>query len=76
MSVQVRIAVAKNDERVDGPDDAAVVFTVPVALAAAAAADPAVAFMRGELKATGDTGALLDAIANGEAAAALARLTA
>jgi hypothetical protein len=36
VSAQYRVVVAKKDERVDGPDDADVVFSVPVAVAAAA----------------------------------------
>ena len=71
MSVQVRVAIGKRDERVHGPDDADVVVTVGVA---DAALDPTVAFMQGKLKATGHTGQLFDALASGEIAAALAEL--
>jgi hypothetical protein len=71
MSVQYRVAFAKNDEAVDGPDDAALVVTVPVA---DAALDPAVAFMQGKLKSTGPTGQLLAAFADGSAAAVISRL--
>ncbi len=71
MSVQVRVALSKKDERVHGPDDADVVVTVGVA---DAALDPTVAFMQGKLKATGDTGLLFAALASGEVAAALAEL--
>ena len=59
MSVQYRVAFGKNDEAVEGPDDADVVVTVP---AADAALDPAVAFMQGKLKSTGPTGPLFAAL--------------
>ena len=36
VSVQYRVVVGKKDERVDGPDDADIVFTVPVEIARAA----------------------------------------
>ncbi len=71
--IQYRVVVGKKDERVEGPDDAVVVVTVPLA---DATADPAVAFMQGRLKSTGSTGRLLEAFASGEVAVALARLTA
>lgn len=73
MSIQYRVSFGKNDEVVDGPDDAAVIVTVA---AADAATDPAVAFMRGKLKSTGPTGLLFDALRSGEAAAAISRLVA
>lgn len=69
--IQYRVVVAKKDERVEGPDDAPTVVTVPLA---DALDDPAVAFMQGRLKSTGPTGPLFDALRSGEAAAALARL--
>jgi hypothetical protein len=74
MTAQFRVAIRKGEELVDGPDGADVVFTIGVKDLAAAAADPAVAYMRGQLKASGHTGALLDALKSGDAAAALARL--
>ncbi|HSL73554.1 MAG TPA: hypothetical protein VK853_03770 [Ilumatobacteraceae bacterium] len=74
MSVQYRVVVAKRDERVDGPDDADVVFTVPLVDAAADGFDPTVAFMRGVLKASGDTGIVLEQLKSGAAAAAIAAL--
>ena len=73
MSVQYRVVLGKKDERVDGPDDADVVITVPIA---DAAGDPTVAFMTGRLKAVGHTGRLLDALSSGAAAESLARLAA
>jgi hypothetical protein len=76
MSVQYRVVVAKKDERVDGPDDADVIVTVPLLDAAADGFDPTVAYMRGVLKATGHTGAVLDALKSGAAAEAIGRLVA
>ena len=76
MSVQYRVVVARRDERVEGPDDAGAVLTVPLDDAAAADFDPTVAYMRGVLKASGHTGLILDALRSGDAAAAIARLVA
>jgi hypothetical protein len=73
-SVQYRLVVAKKDERIDGPDDADVVVTVPVADAAADGFDPTVAFMRGKLKASGHTGEILELLKSGAAATAIAAL--
>lgn len=73
MSVQVRLAITKKDERVDGPDDADVIVTIGVA---DAAVEPTVAYMQGKLKATGHTGRLIEALQSGEIAAAVARLNA
>ncbi len=74
MTVQYRVVVAKKDERVDGPDDADAVISVPLAAAAAEGFDPTVAYMRGVLKATGHTGVVLDQLKSGAAAEAIARL--
>ncbi len=71
MSIQYRVAFAKNDEVVEGPDDAEVVVSVA---AADVALDPSVAFMQGKLKNTGSTGVLMAALADGSAAAVLSRL--
>ena len=76
VTVQYRVVVGKKDERVDGPDDADIVVTVPLIDAAAPGFDPTVAFMRGVLKASGHTGAVLDLLKSGDAAAALSTLTA
>jgi len=76
MTVQYRVIVAKKDERVEGPDDADVVVTVPLVDAAADGFDPTVAFMRGALKASGHTGVILDALKSGAAADAISRLVA
>jgi hypothetical protein len=71
MSLQYRVAFGKNDEAVEGPDDATVVVTLA---AADAALDPVVAFMQGKLKSTGSTGELVAALRDGSAAAAISRL--
>jgi len=76
VSVQYRVVVAKKDERIDGPDDADIVFTVPLVDAAADDFDATVAFMRGKLKATGHTGEILDELKSGRAAAAIVALAA
>lgn len=76
MSVQYRVVVAKKDERVEGPDDADIVMTVPIVDAAADDFDPEVAYMRGKLKATGHTGQLLDLFKSGAPKAAIAALVA
>ena len=72
MTVQVRIAGAKGKpDHVDGSDDASVIVrlgTSDIAL------DPTVAFMTGKLKAEGHTGALFEALSQGEVAAAIDRL--
>ncbi|MFV0308307.1 MAG: hypothetical protein ACK5OX_11250 [Desertimonas sp.] len=73
-TLQYRVVVAKKDERVEGPDDADVIVTVPVAAASAAEFDPTVAYMQGLLKSTGPTGPLLTALRDGSAADALSRL--
>ena len=76
MSVQYRVVVAKKDERVDGPDDADVIVTVPLVDAAADDFDPTVAYMRGVLKASGDTGVVLEVLKSGAAGDAIATLVA
>ncbi|MEM1332066.1 MAG: hypothetical protein AAGG08_01295 [Actinomycetota bacterium] len=75
-SVQYRVVVAKKDERTDGPDDADIVVTVPLVDATADDFDPAVAFMRGKLKAAGHTGEILDLLKSGAAASAIAGIVA
>ncbi|MEY3618861.1 MAG: hypothetical protein RL726_1559 [Actinomycetota bacterium] len=72
-TIQFRVVMAKNDERVEGPDDADTVATIAKA---DAAMDPTVAFMRGKLKITGPTGPLFDALSSGQAAEVIARLLA
>lgn len=73
-TVQYRLVVAKKDERVDGPDDAEIVITVPAAIATADGFDASVEYMRGKLKASGHTGRLLDLLKSGEVDAAVSRL--
>lgn len=74
MTVQYRLVVANKDERVDGPDDAEIVISVPVAIAADAGFDATVEYMRGKLKATGHAGRVLDLLKSGEVDAAVGRL--
>ena len=70
-TIQVRLAMSRQDVRVDGPDDADVIVTMS---RADAALDPTVAYMTGKLKATGSTGALLSALADGRIADSVSRL--
>lgn len=74
MSVQYRLVVAKKDERVDGPDDAEIVISVPSAVAVADGFDASVEYMRGKLKASGHTGQLLELLKSGEVDRAISRL--
>ncbi len=74
MTNQYRLVVAKKDERVEGPDDAEAVFTIPVADAREPGFDATRSFMRGRLKVAGHAGAALDALKSGEADAAITRL--
>jgi hypothetical protein len=71
--IQYRVVIGKKDERVEGPDDAALVITVPLA---DARNDPAVAFMQGRLKTTGPTGLLFAGLASGEITRVLSRMSA
>ena len=73
-TVQYRVVVAKKDERVEGPDDAELVVTVPLDVVEDDGFDPAVAFMRGKLKSVGPTGPLFDLFRSGEAAQRLSEL--
>jgi hypothetical protein len=68
--MQYRIAVAKKQEVVSGPDDAAVVITVPIA---DATKDPHIAFMQGKLKVAGPMAPFFAALQSGEVAAELAK---
>jgi hypothetical protein len=76
MSVQYRVVVGKKDERVEGPDGADIVITVPVDVARDPGFDATVEYMRGRLKAAGHTGQLLDLLKSGAATTALAGLAA
>lgn len=71
MSIQFRVVFGKNDEAVEGGDDAEVVVTIA---ASDAALPPAVAYMQGKLKNTGPTGPLLQALRDGSAQQAITRL--
>lgn len=74
MSVQYRVVVAKKDERVEGPDDAEIVMSVPVSVASEPDFDATVEFMRGRVKATGHSGRVLELLKSGTATSALSRL--
>jgi hypothetical protein len=74
VTAQYRVVIGKKDERVEGPDDAEVVMSVPLDVARASDFDATVEYMRGKLNATGHTGRLLDLLKSGEATAALSRL--
>ena len=76
MSVQYRVVVGKKDERIDGPDDADIVFTAPVEIARADGFDATVEFMRGKVKAAGHSGQVLDLLKSGTATSSLAALAA
>ncbi len=73
-TVQYRLVIGKKDERVEGPDDADVVITVPLAAVVADGFDPAVAYMQGKLKSAGSTGAFFDLLRSGEAGSAISAL--
>ena len=76
MTVQYRVVVAKKDERIDGPDGADIVVTVPLVDSAVDDFDPTVAYMRGVLKASGNTGEILNLLKSGAAAEAISLLVA
>lgn len=65
MSIRCVVAVARFDERAEGPEDASVVVTVPLVVASEDGFSATVEYMRGRLKAKGHTGELLDALADG-----------
>ena len=73
-TAQYRLVIGKKDERVDGPDDADVVVTVPLVTVTESGFDPTVAYMQGKLKSAGSTGALFELLRSGEIAAELSRL--
>jgi hypothetical protein len=73
-SVQYRLVIGKKDERVEGPDGAEVVMSVPLDVARSRDFDATVEYMRGKLKASGHTGRVLDLLKSGEATSALSRL--
>lgn len=63
---QYRLAMGKKDERVEGPDDAAVVVTVPLDEVLRDGFDATVAYMQGKLKSAGPTGPLLERLRSGQ----------
>ena len=65
MSIRCVVAVARSDERAEGPEDASVVVTVPLVVASEDGFSATVEYMRGRLKAKGHIGELLDALADG-----------
>ena len=65
MSIRCVVAVARSDERAEGPEDASVLVTVPLVVASEDGFSATVEYMRGRLKAKGHTGELLDALADG-----------
>lgn len=71
MSVQYRVVFKKNDEAVDGPDNADVVVRID---AKNASMNPTAAFMAGKLKAEGNTRSLFEALWSGEAEKSIRRL--
>lgn len=73
-TVQYQLATGTKQVSVSGPDDADVVISAPAATIADTAAS--VAFMRGKLKAVGDTGVVLSLLSSGTADAELAALVA
>ena len=64
--VQYRVVIGKKDERVDGPDDADIVITVPLVDILGDGFDATVAYMQGKLKSAGPTGPLLELLRSGE----------
>jgi hypothetical protein len=74
MTVQYRVVVAKKDELVDGPDDAEIVLSVPISVASEDGFDATIEFMRGRLKAVGQSGEVLELLKSGVASTAISRL--
>ena len=71
MSVQYRVAFGKNDEAVEGADDADVIIRIA---AKDTDQDPTVAYMLGKLKAEGSTRELFRSLWSGEAKKAISQL--
>lgn len=71
MTAQYRVVFKKNDEAVEGPDDADVVIRID---AKYATMNPTVAFMSGKLKNEGSTRALFEELWSGEAEKVISRL--
>ena len=70
-AAQYRVVFGKNDEVVEGPDDASLVITVA---AADAKNDPTSLYMQGKLKAAGSSGELFALLRSGEVSRVIARL--
>jgi putative sterol carrier protein len=71
MSAQYRVVFKKNDEAVEGPDNADVVIRID---AKYAHMNPTAAFMAGKLKNEGSTRALFEVLWSGEAESVISRL--
>ena len=65
MTIRCTVEVPRADDRIEGPDDAAVTVTVPLKVASEQGFSATVEYMRGRLKAKGHTGTILDALADG-----------
>ncbi len=74
MNDQYRVVLGKKDERIDGPDDADIVVTVPFDVATSDGFDATVEFMRGRVKASGHTGQLFELLKSGDATSRLSQL--
>ena len=71
MTARYHIVFKKNDEAVEGPEDADVVIRID---AKHADMDPTAAFMAGKLKNEGSTRALFEVLWSGEAESVISRL--
>jgi hypothetical protein len=71
-----RVMVTKKEERVLGPaaEDALAEITAPLAVVSKEGFDASVAFMQGQLSATGHIGTVLEVLATGRATQALLSL--
>lgn len=75
--VRYRVMVTKKEERVLGPtaqEDAIAEITAPLAVVSKEGFDASVAFMQGQLSATGHIGTVLEVLATGRATQALLSL--
>jgi hypothetical protein len=74
--VRYRVMVTKKEERVAGPavEDAAADITASLAVVSSDGFDAAVAFMRGQISASGHIGTVLEVLATGQATQALISL--
>ena len=74
MNVRYLVTVSRSEQHSDGPDDAEVTFTAPLAVVAEPGFDATVEFMRGRLKVSGPTSGVFAALSSGEADRTLLRL--